>query len=292
MKKSKQLFIYLIITLSLIIILFITIHQSSKEVDNNPWYFSSLNIKNNNSNDNIVCLIDSGFSGDGFNKDNIIDCYNVFDNSSDVNDECGHGTSMLSLLIGYDDGINKIIGINTKCKVVIVKAVDNNGYATPDNVAKAITYSSKYENSIINISLGTYTYNENLHLAVENAKSRGCIIVASSGDDRKNDLMYPAKFDDVLAITCQAKNGKKYIYANDDEKSIFVPGVNVNVFGLDTSTEKFEIYSTSGSSISTIIFSAIISKIDLNLHTIDYDYLKDCKTKNLIIDTEKIVKQK
>ena len=67
----------------------------------------------------FVCIIDFGYC-DGFNEENIIDKYNVFDDSDEVWDENGHGSAMLSLLIGYESKKNKIYGINPTCKVVII----------------------------------------------------------------------------------------------------------------------------------------------------------------------------
>ena len=113
-----------------------------------------LNIIGEDFSEQTVCIIDSKYC-DGFNEENIIDKYNVFDDSDEVWDENGHGSTMLSLLIGYESKKIKIYGINPTYKVVI-KAVDKYGHCSIDNMEEAIIYASHYKNSIISIRLGTY----------------------------------------------------------------------------------------------------------------------------------------
>ena len=287
MKKCRK---YIITTIIIFLGLIVSLVWNFNNKDSRPWYFKTMHMENLYNDSNIVCIIDSGYSGIGFNQDNIIDTYNAIDDTKEVNDDFGHGTSMLSLLIGYSYESDVVFGINPKCKVVVIKAIEKDGYAKAKIVAKAIMYASKYEGSIINISLGTYYNSIDLFKAIEFASSKNCKIVASSGDDSKDYIMYPASYENVYAISCQDKNGERYLYANDSPKTIYIPGVNIDVLGYNSLTGVWSIECNSGSSLSSIIFSGLLSLISFDSYQVNYDYLLQCKEEHKIINYNKIMR--
>ena len=282
----KRILKIVITAINIIIFVFLSSCLISKN-RNYPWYFSFLNITGEGFSGQTVCLIDSGYC-DGFNEENIIDKYNVFDDSDEVWDENGHGSAMLSLLIGYESKKIKIYGINPTCKVVIIKAVDKYGHCSVDNMEEAIIYASNYKHSIISISLGTYKDDIKIKNAINVAKMNSCEIVAAAGDDNKNTIMYPAMYEDVNAITCQTKTGEKYILGNSNEKTFFCPGVNVDILNFNK-YETLNVKKETGSSISTILFTGVLSLFDLSKETINYQYLTECKKSKVFFDKEMII---
>lgn len=225
----------------------------------------------------IVSIIDSGyFECKGFCEENIIEKYNAIDDSNNVNDNNGHGTSMLSLLIGFEYNNVKIEGINPKAKVIIVKAIGDDGKAKPDVIAKSIIYSVDKGANIINISMGSRLPNTELEKAVDYASSKGVYIIASAGDMGNSDALYPARYSNAIAIQAQAKSGEKYIYANDIKgKYLKIPGVEIDVASYDYEQKKWFCDQRNGSSISSIIFSGLLSTICEGKIDADFDYLYD-----------------
>jgi subtilisin family serine protease len=68
-------------------------------------------------------------------------------------------------------------------------------------LVSALIHSADLGVHIISISLGTYHYSTPLALAVEYAHDKGCVIVASAGNDSTMSSRYPAAFPEVLAVT-------------------------------------------------------------------------------------------
>src|SRR5207244_9016141 len=54
--------------------------------------------------------------------------------------------------------------------------------------------------ALVNLSLGTYVYDEALHASVRALDTAGVPIVASAGNDNTSKPFYPAAFPEVLGV--------------------------------------------------------------------------------------------
>jgi hypothetical protein len=69
--------------------------------------------------------------------------------------------------------------------------------------------------SIINLSLGTYTYDDALHASVRALDTAGIPIIASAGNDNTAKPFYPAAFPEVLGICSSTRHTRvKAAYSN------------------------------------------------------------------------------
>jgi len=87
--------------------------------------------------------------------------------------------------------------------------ITDSGYYSMSNLESALDWihefntksnDDRYDMDIVSISLLTYLYDEDLESSIKNLIDQGCIIVASSGNDDKNKIAYPAAFDGVIAV--------------------------------------------------------------------------------------------
>jgi len=230
--KLKQLLFFTIICIiSTIIILLINKKDNSKK--KYDWYFDKINyfeaVKKYKKSNQTIAIIDSGYLENiGFNEKRIIKKYNFIDNNDNVKDEYGHGTFLLSLLLGFNNKDLFVKGINDKVDVMILKVVNKNGITNSKLLSRAIYYAVENEANIINISLGIDNNIFQLKDAIKYAITKNITIVSAVGDTNSKKSLYPANYDDVISVEAQDYNGNRYFYSNVDSKTkIRFPGVEI-----------------------------------------------------------------
>jgi hypothetical protein len=69
--------------------------------------------------------------------------------------------------------------------------------------------------TLVNLSLGTYTYDTGLHTAVRALEAAGVVLIASAGNDNTARPFYPAAFREVLGVCSSTRHTKvKAVYSN------------------------------------------------------------------------------
>jgi hypothetical protein len=81
--------------------------------------------------------------------------------------------------------------------------------------------------TLVNLSLGTYDDDANLHAIIRKLDAAGVVLIASAGNDNKNQRFYPAAFDEVMGICSSTRYSKqKASYSNfGDWVSLCAPGL-------------------------------------------------------------------
>lgn len=210
--------------------------------------YEKMHLKSNGSSQTIA-IIDSGISE--FQKSQVISNVNFTQDNTDF-DTNGHGTMMCSLLLGYKENIT---GIAPEANIRIYKVVSADGKIEAEILAKAINKAIDDNVTIINISLGSYKLNDDVREAINRAYQNEIIVVAASGDYNANDMLYPAKMEQVVSVG--AINEKGIVWEDTNaiqECDILAPGVSV----LTINNEK-DVFLTNGTSQATAIISGYIS---------------------------------
>lgn len=77
----------------------------------------------------------------------------------------------------------------------------------------------------INLSLGTYAYNEAFEEAIALAIDKGVVVVAAAGNDGTTPLLYPAAFPGVIGVGATNSLEQRAIYSNyGDDVDVVAPG--------------------------------------------------------------------
>ena len=127
-------------------------------------------------------------------------------------DTTGHGTLVAGIAAAV---VNNGIGTAGVCwstntyTIMSVKVLDSSylpllgavlGSGSSAAVASGIIYAAKNGARVINLSLGNDVPAMVEKDAIDYAVSKGCVVVAASGDDDASVVSYPAAFDNVIAV--------------------------------------------------------------------------------------------
>ncbi|MCS6896312.1 MAG: S8 family serine peptidase [Bacteroidia bacterium] len=113
-------------------------------------------------------------------------------------DENGHGTAMASL-IGARSDRSPVAGVAQGCRLMILRCFASDGYGEDDDIARAIVYAADNGARVINCSFGDRVPSRMMHAAIQYAVSRGCVIVASSGNGTGRAPHFPSGFPEVIS---------------------------------------------------------------------------------------------
>ena len=220
----------------------------------NQWYLDAINLGNDSfrtDKDVMVELIDSGVSySESINNTHR---YDLLDDEIDVlfDDTAGHGTALAGM-IGASNNANGIRGIFPDVDLLSVKVMDARLEASVGDVVEAIYLGIDQGADVINLSMGTSVDSAVLHQAVTDAYNAGILLVASAGNTGKSGVLYPAAYDEVIAVGSSDENGLQSDFTSaGDELELLAPGEKIITMGILDG-----VASTEGTSLSTAEVSA------------------------------------
>lgn len=243
--------------------------SSCKQSIVNSWYYTKIKadvlLKEEKVKDIIVGVIDSGINKEFlqlFDVDSIVEGYDFVDNDDKPYSKYNlHGGYISYLIAGKEyDGF---MGIDSRLKVMPIRVFDESGNTSSELIFKGIEYAIDNGCSVINMSFASAKYDYNLEYLIQTNKE--IKFVASVGDFSANEFYYPAKYDDVIAVSAVDKEGELYSYSNTSniDQSILSPGVDLPIISVNINGDIIKT-TVSGSSYATAIISGIIGSLILS----------------------------
>jgi subtilisin family serine protease len=184
-----------------------------------------------------------------------------------VGDYDGHGTWVAGIIAAIDNG-NHLIGVAPKVSLYAIKALD------PQTWIDGINWAVSRGVHIISISQGIYQYDADLEAACNNAFNNGVLLIASSGNDNKGKILYPAAFASVIAVGATDQNDDRWLMDSRHgsnygrELELVAPGADINstsppnTYSVDSGTSAAVPHVTG---IAALVFgSKIDPEYDLN----------------------------
>ena len=176
-------------------------------------------------------------------------------------DDNGHGTHIAGVIAAVDNTIG-YIGMAPSAKLFVVKVLDkayasNPALIDPKIVADGIYACMSNGVQVINMSFGIAVDSPELHNALIAASNARIVLVAAVGDNSSPNVLYPAKYPEVIAVTALQSNGLSGLsfawYSNwGPEVDFTAPG---------TATYSTKINSTYGVSFGTGQAAAHVSGV-------------------------------
>jgi thermitase len=182
----------------------------------------------------VVCILDSGakldhldltgriwqntkeIAGNGIDDDKngkIDDTqgWDFVNQDNNPTDDHGHGTNVVGIVGANGNNSIGYSGVDWNCKLMIIKALDNLNKGLSSNIEAGIYYAVDNGAKVINISV-VFTSNPTpVEAAINYAWNKGCIVIASMGNDNVGTTYYPAGNTNVIAVGSVNPNGKRSV---------------------------------------------------------------------------------
>ena len=171
----------------------------------------------------------------------------AYGNNNPLDDE-GHGTFVAGVIGARGNNSIGIAGTCWQCKLMPLKALDNEGSGYNTDIAEGFNYARKKGAKILNASHAGPT-SATLQLAVNNLEAAGVLLLAAADNDARNEdvyVDYPACYTNRNVISVGASDNEDRIayFSNFGAKTVdlFAPGDSIwstqrgNGYGLDSGT--------------------------------------------------------
>ncbi|MFS8601012.1 S8 family peptidase [Priestia megaterium] len=140
--------------------------------------------------------------------------YNFVEGNLVPNDGNGHGTHVAGIAAALTENSLGIAGVAPSASLIPVRALDNSGNGLLSNIANAITYSTNAGAKVINLSLGSSQSSITLENAVNYAWNQGVVVVAAAGNEASSTPIYPAAYQNAIAVASTDNNDQKSDFSN------------------------------------------------------------------------------
>lgn len=223
-------------------------------------------------------LIDDHTGWDFVNHDNSVQAGQL----SPTGTGTTHGTMVAGVAAARGNNNKGIAGVDWGARVLPLQAIDDDSYGDTRSVGRAIRYAASLGADVINLSLGSDLPDDYVRESVQIAIASGAIVVASSGNDGCECILYPADYPEVLAVGALAENNAPASFSSwGNNLDMLAPGTNIT-----TPTWKnnngTSLYASgvAGTSLSAPLVSGMISRLLSTLPTATPLQLRALVTEN------------
>jgi len=203
----------------------------------------------------LVAVLDTGIENHETIDPARISRIDMVGESNNVDrDFAGHGTAVAAIIAGQ---ASYAPGMAPNVDILGIRVLDDAGMGNSFTVAEGIMVAVEQGAEVINLSLGSFADSPILKKTVDYALSQGVVLVAATGNDGLSEIMYPARYDGVIAVG--AVDAKKQVlpFSNQgSEIDITAPG-----FGVQTAWSDNQLVSFSGTSASAAFVSGAIADL-------------------------------
>ena len=135
----------------------------------------------------------------------------VVDGKGSGDDVQGHGTHIAGIIGAKGNNKKGVTGLCWSVKIIAVRVLNSDGYGTWSQGIAGLDYALAAGAKVVNASFGGTSGSEIGREAIQRAKSKGVLIVASAGNEGKNDdktPVFPAAYPDSNILSVAATNSK------------------------------------------------------------------------------------
>ncbi len=152
---------------------------------------------------------------------------NYFDNN-------GHGTSVAGVIAALLN--NKgLVGVSPDVSLYSVKIMQSSTGELSNAIA-GIEWAIDNNMSIVTMSFGMETYSQIFKDVLQYAYNHNILLIAASGNNWQDNILYPAKYDTVIAVGATSENDNlAYFSSYGFEQELVAPGVDINSTSLGNS---------------------------------------------------------
>ena len=211
-----------------------------------------------------VAVLDSGVASDNVDITPKVVARANFTNGTTGEDNYGHGTHVAGIVAATADNTVGVAGVCPGCTILDGKVLNDSGVGSSSSLANGINWAVNNGAKVINMSLGVRA-SRTLEAAVNNAWSKGVVLVAAAGNGSNQAKIYPGAYPNVIAVAATDNTDAKASFSTYGASWVDVaaPGVNIystfpnHTFVLGTQNNRSFGYDLgNGTSMSSPIVAA------------------------------------
>lgn len=224
-----------------------------------------------------VMVIDTGYTDhpDLQGAIEISECKSFLRYEPSITDLNGHSTHVCGI-IGARDNQAGMVGVAPESNIITVKVLGEDGSGDFEAIRKALRYAKDVKPDVINMSLGSTAYDNEMHKIIKELHDMNIPIVAAAGNDGMgNAVNYPGKYPEVICVTAFDKNGNPARFNSTGPETDFsAPGVDIYSTWLNK-----EYANLSGTSMATPFMAGVVALLLAKHRKQEIETGKnDCKT--------------
>lgn len=203
-----------------------------------------------------VAVLDSGMTTNHPDLAGIsVPGHDYVNNDNNPAADHNHGTMVAGTIAALTNNGLGVAGGCWNCKIMPVKVLNDKGSGPTSNIMKGIEFAANNGAKIINLSLGGSGSSATFQSAIDQARAKGVMIVASSGNDKSSGPYFPSDYNGVISVAATDQNDQLTTYSNFSAKvELAAPGQ------IRTTAWPGTGYTTAnGTSFSAPIVSAVLA---------------------------------
>lgn len=225
------------------------------------WGITQLNIpatwEKTKGEDVTVLVIDTGYADHIDLENNMIkeQSRSFIPHEQDIVDFNGHGVHCCGVIAAEKNGIG-MVGVAPKAKIITAKALDKNGSGSMKALEESLEYAIQIKPDIVSMSLGAPSSTRRIHDLIKRLYEMNIPVICAAGNSgRDNDVHYPAKYPETIAVTAFDRNGRPARFNSTGPQVDFAgPGVDIYSTWLNNSYS-----SISGTSMACPFIAGIVA---------------------------------
>ena len=180
-----------------------------------------------------IAIIDTGVDTNHPDlEDKIANVWNAYDDSTDVNDEMGHGTKVAGVAAAIADNRIGVAGVAWDSPLYVVRATDARGNTSGRVLAAGITWAVGQGARVINVSFAPLWSNKVVEAAAQRAFSRGAIVFISAGNAGRN--RDAAGYEDAVFVAATDGLGDLADFSDHGRfVDVAAPGTSIRTTAVD-----------------------------------------------------------
>lgn len=164
--------------------------------------------------------------------------------SDSYEDSYGHGTAVAGVISALLNN-EGIVGVSPDISLYAVKIMEGASGDLSDAIA-GVEWALDNNIDIISMSFGIEFYSQIFKEVLQEAYDDGILLVAASGNEGINEILYPAKYSTVIAVGSIDENDNLALTSSYGfEQELVAPGVDIKTTGLNN-----EYVISSGTSLA------------------------------------------
>ena len=177
----------------------------------------------------VIAVLDTGVQFDHPDlAGRLLPGHDFVSNDGDARDDNGHGTWVSGIIAANANDGYGIAGISWSDKILPVKIMNSGGTGDTSDLTAGIIWAADNGATVINMSVGGFPYSQYVQDAVNYAWGRGAVLIGASGNNRREEIFYPASLANVVSVSATQADDEFANWSSYGSKvDVSAPGASI-----------------------------------------------------------------